>query len=326
MATLGATMPNLVDVVKATGPDGKILRCAELLSQLSPVINDMPMREGNLATGHRVQVRTSLPTPTSRRFNQRVLPTKATSEQNDEQMAQLVDYSQVDCSVADLNGNGDEFRMQQAIAHLAGLTNEFERQAWYGNSAVVQEEMDGLLTRLTTAGDTVIDAGGSGADNSSIVLVGWGLNTCYGFYGKGMQGGIKHESKGKITSEDANGLIEVYRDRWELNAGIAVEDPRFLGAVRAIDVSSTVADPTGATVNLMTLMLKMVHGIYDVDSPMIKPVIYMNRTIFQMLDIQAQNKTNVYLQAGNEEGRPKLSFRGIPIHVSDALTETEATI
>ena len=326
MATLGATVPNLVDVMKTIGPDGKTLRMAELLSQLSPVINDMPMKEGNMPLGNRIQVRTSLPTPTSRRFNQRVLPTKATSEQVDEQMAQLVDYSQVDCSVADLNGNGSEFRMQQALAHFAGMTNEFERQAWYGNSNAVQEELDGLLTRLTAASDTVIDAGGAGADNSSIVLVGWGMNTVYGFYGKGMQGGLKHESKGKETSETSDGLIDVYRDRWELNAGICVEDPRFLGAVRAIDISTTVADPTGATVNLMTNMLKLIHGIYDVDSPMIKPILYMNRTLFQMLDIQAQNKNNVYLQAGQEEGRPKLSFRGIPIHVSDALTETEAVI
>lgn len=325
MSTIG-TLPNLLDAAKLTGADGKILRTAELLTKLSPMIEDLPFQEGNLSLGHRVNVRTTLPSPTSRRLNQRVLPTKSTTDQNDEQCMQLVDYSQVDATIANLNGNMEQYRMNEAMAHLQGMTHEFERQVVYGNSGVVQEELDGLIPRMAAASDTVIDAGASGSDNASIVCVGWGMTTVYGIYPKGSKAGIEHENLGKVTSETSAGLMEVYRDRWELNAGIAVEDPRYLAAIRAIDVSTLVADPTGATTNLIDNMIEMIHGIYKIDSPLIKPRIYMPRTIFMMLDIQANRKSNLYLQSGNADGKPFLNFRGIPIRVCDAMTETEAVI
>lgn len=325
MATIG-TLPNLLDAAKLMGADGTILRTAELLMKLSPMVADIPFQEGNLTLGHRVNVRTSLPTPTSRRLNQRVLPTKSTTDQNDEQCMELVDYSQVDCSIANLGGNAAKYRMNEAMAHMQGMTHEFERQVLYGNSGVVQEELDGLIPRMAAASDTVIDAGGAGSDNASIVLAGWGSTTVYGIFPKGSKAGIQHEDLGKHTSETTSGLMEVYRDRWQLNAGIAVEDPRYLGAIRAIDVSTLVADPTGATTNLIDLMIKLTHSIYKIDSPLIKPVFYMPRTIFMMLDIQANRKSNLYLKSGEADGVPFLKFRGIPIHVSDAMTETEAVI
>ncbi len=326
MATLSATMPTLVDVVKATGPDGKILRTAELLTKMSPLINHLPFVEGNLTLGHMVQVRSSIPTPTSRRLNQRVLPTKSTTDQNTEQCTQLVDYADVDCTVADLNGNADAYRMNQAYAHLEGMTQEFERQAIYGNSAITQEEMDGFIPRMTAASDTVIDAGGSGSDNSSIILVGLSPTTVYGIYPKGSRGGIKHEDKGKRVSETSSGLMDVYTDRWEMNCGIAVEDPRWIGAIRAIDISVLVGDPTGATTNLFNLMLKLIHSMPKPDSSTVKLKFITNRTVFSMFDIQASNKSNAFLKVGEEEGVLKTTFRGIEILVSDAMTESEAVI
>lgn len=326
MTTLAATMPTLADAAKATGADGKILRTAEVLTKLSPVMGDMPWQVGNLTLGHRVSVRTSLPTPTARRFNQRVLPTKSTRAQNDEQCAQLVDYADVDCSIADLNGNAAQFRMNEGYAHMQGMGIEFERQVFYGNSAAVQEEFDGFLPRMTAASDTVIDAGGAGSDNSSILLVGWGLQTVYGIVPKGLNQGIKHEDKGRVTSETSSGLMDVYRDRWELNCGIAVENPNYLAAIRAIDVSVVVGDPTGATTNLIKLMIQLAHSVENIESPLIKPILYMNRSLFSAFDVQNVFKSNAYFNVGMEEGKLRASFRGIPIHVSDALTETESTI
>jgi hypothetical protein len=57
-----------------------------------------------------------------------------------------------------------------------------------------------------------------------------------------------------------------------------------------------------------------------------RPVFYMNRTVLEMLDIQAMNKSNVYLNVGEEEGRRKVSFRGIALRGNDQLLETEATV
>ena len=53
---------------------------------------------------------------------------------------------------------------------------------------------------------------------------------------------------------------------------------------------------------------------------------YANRTVLEMLDIQAMQKSNLYLSVGNEEGNRKVSLRGIPIRLCDQLLETEATV
>jgi len=52
----------------------------------------------------------------------------------------------------------------------------------------------------------------------------------------------------------------------------------------------------------------------------------VNRTIGQMLDIQAMNKANLHLNVGNEEGDRKIRLRGIPVSIVDALIETEARV
>ena len=57
-----------------------------------------------------------------------------------------------------------------------------------------------------------------------------------------------------------------------------------------------------------------------------RPYFYVPRTVAEMLDIQALNKTNAYLTVGEEEGKRKVMFRGIPIHTMDALVETEARV
>ena len=60
--------------------------------------------------------------------------------------------------------------------------------------------------------------------------------------------------------------------------------------------------------------------------PGINASFYANRTINQMLDIQAMNKSNLHLKVDNEEGNQKLTLRGIPIRTVDALTEAEAQV
>jgi hypothetical protein len=89
-----------------------------------------------------------------------------------------------------------------------------------------------------------------------------------------------------------------------------------------IDVSNLVGESSAA--DILKLMTKAVHklpqGIGGRDA------FYCNNTVLTMLDIQAQQKANVYLNVGEEEGRPKVSFRGIPIRRVDQLTLTEATV
>ena len=60
--------------------------------------------------------------------------------------------------------------------------------------------------------------------------------------------------------------------------------------------------------------------------PMYKPAFYCNRTISTYLDLQALNKSNVLLKLEEWDGRPVMTFRGIPIRTCDAILSTEARV
>ena len=57
-----------------------------------------------------------------------------------------------------------------------------------------------------------------------------------------------------------------------------------------------------------------------------RSAIYVNRTIFLALDLQAQNKTNILLKMDEWDGHVVLTYRGIPIRNVDALTITESRV
>lgn len=90
-----------------------------------------------------------------------------------------------------------------------------------------------------------------------------------------------------------------------------------------IDISNLVAKSSAA--DLIELMIKAVHRL---PNRMGKPVFYMNRTVFQMLDIQRRDDiiTGGGLVYNEVDGKIVPSFRGIPIKIVDALTETETVV
>ena len=115
-----------------------------------------------------------------------------------------------------------------------------------------------------------------------------------------------------------------YVDHFQMKAGIALPDWRYVVRIPNIDVSDLTTDAsTGA--NLITLMVQALHRPPG-GTRRAKFKFYANKTIKQYLDLQAFNKTNVHLSAGEEEGRLKTKIRGIEIGTCDALLETEAAV
>src|SRR6202012_1170811 len=97
--------PNLADWARRADPDGAIAVIGELLSQCNEVLKDMIWTEGNLPTGHKTTVRVGLPQGVWRAANQGVASSKSITEQYQDSIGELVDYSIVDKSLAMLNGN-----------------------------------------------------------------------------------------------------------------------------------------------------------------------------------------------------------------------------
>jgi hypothetical protein len=73
-------------------------------------------------------------------------------------------------------------------------------------------------------------------------------------------------------------------------------------------------------------MIKAVHRIFNKN--MGRCVFYMNRTVFEFLDIQRRDDVVAggSLDYAVVDGKAIYSFRGIPVKIVDALLETEARV
>lgn len=330
MATLNGSVLSLLDWAKRLDPDGRIAAVGELLSQTNEILTDMVFKEGNLPTGERVTVRTGLPASAWRLLNQGTPATKSTTAQIVEQIGMLEARGQVDKDIAELSSDLAGFRLSEATPHMESMNQEMAQTLFYGNSGLTQEEFTGLSPRYSAlsgvANSRNVIAGGSvDTDNSSVWLILWGPQTIYGIFPKGSKAGLIHEDLGLTDAFDASGnRFRAYLDWWQWKNGIAVKDWRYAVRICNIDVSALVAD-SGAT-DLINKMSKAVHRIPFMT--MGKPVFYMNRTVFEMLDIQ--RRSDVLAGGGlkyeNVDGIATSTFRGIPIRKCDALLETESLV
>lgn len=332
MATIGNSVLTLADWAKRQDPKGKTGMIVEILNQSNEVLDDMLWKEGNLPTGERTIIRTGLPTTYWRMINQGVPSSKSTTAQVDEHCGHLVAWSEVDEKLAKLNGDVNAFRLSEAKAFLEAMSQEMASTLFYG-SAANPEEFVGFANRFNSTsannGENIISAGSiTGGDGASIWLVGWGENSVYGVFPKGSKAGVEHQDLGLTTVETTAGIagnrMRAYQDYFTWDAGLVVKDWRYVSRIANIDISALAADGAGATVKLIEYMLKAIHRMPSMSG--IKPVFYANRTVKEMLDIQSMNKANIYLQSGQEEGKLKTTFRGIPIRTVDALTQAESTV
>lgn len=342
MATIGTAALTLVDWAKRLDPDGSTAEVAELLGQVND-LSDALYIEGNLPTGNRGTVRTSLPSVGWRLLNTGTTASKSTTAQIDENCGMLEAWSEVDCKLAELNGNKESFLMSEASAFTEALAQEAAQTTFYGNAGLAPEEFTGFATRYSALGRNCISAGGSGSDNSSIYLIGWGAKSVAYIYPKGSKAGLAYEDKGKVTSEVTAGVggqrMEVYRSHWMQDIGLFVKDWRYAVRIANIDISNLVGESSAA--DLSKLMIKAINrlpstrGKQTSDGTVgIKPVFYMNRTTMEMLDIQRRNVMAGYgtsytggsIAYKDVDGMTIPYFQGIPIRIIDQLLETEAAV
>lgn len=332
MATHATTHPTLLDVAKATDPDGKIAAIVEILNETNEILDDMVWMEGNLPTGHRTTIRTGLPAPTWRKLYGGVQPTKGETTQITDNTGDMQAYAEIDKDLADLNGNTSAFRLVEDKAHIEGMSQEMADTLFYGNEGTEPEAFTGLAPRFNDLsapnGANIIPGGSVDTDNSSIWLVVWGPNTVHGIYPKGMTAGLQHEDKGHVTIEDVNGnnggRMEAYRAHYKWSAGLVVRDWRYVVRIANIDKSLLTKDASGGAdlIDLMTQAIELLPN-----ASVGRPAFYVPRNIRSFLRRQIANKvTNSTLTMDTVSGKKVLSFDDIPVRRVDALSADEALV
>ena len=265
-----------------------------------------------------------------RAFYEGVKCSKGDYTQVTDETSMLDDYSLVDKKLADLNGNTKQFRLNEARAHIEAMNNKVQKNIFYGNHKTNPKEFNGLATRYnklsSTKGDLgyqIIDAGGTGSDNTSIWFVTWGDLHTHLLYPKGSKAGLQHEDKGQVTAKDANNNdFEAYRDYFSWDIGLTVRNYRANGRIANIDVS----DLSGANAADLTKYMVQMYYRTKKHAKGGKTIIYCNETIETALHLQAMNKTNVNLTITEFAGKPVVNFLGIPIKTADQILDTEARV
>jgi hypothetical protein len=345
MPVLGGSALTYLDWAKQFADD-KIMVITQLLSQCNEIMDDMLVVEANGTTGHKVAVQSGLPSSTWRLFNQGIGLTKATVDQITFAAGNLETQSEVDKDLADLNGLTAQFRLSQVAPFMQSMAQTMAQTVIYGNQSVNPEQFTGLASVYNTldvnaskAASNVIDAGGTGSDNTSIYLVTWAPTGIYGFFPKGKKSGLSHTDYDVQRAFDSTGKpYWAYVDHYKWEVGLAVQDWRYAVRIANIDVSDL---GTGSAANLIDLLIKafyripstngVMSGVTSSDAMGIggmlgRTAIYCNRDIRTYLDIQASNKTNVLLQMNQFDGKTVTTVRGVPVRTVDKILSTEARV
>ncbi len=341
MATLGTTVPTLLDVAKRMDPDGKTPFIAEMLTKVNPILEDIPFIEGNTQTGHQGVIRTGLPTVAWRLLNFGTISSKSKTKQVTDVCGIMEAYSEIDKILWELNGAGDGFRMTEDSAHVEAMGQELASTIFYGNTAVNPEKFLGLDARYSDIsaenGGQIIDDGGTGNDLTSIWLIGWGPRTIHGIFPKGTMAGLQMQNLGEQTKYDSvtGRLMQVMRSRFQQNAGLHLKD--WEGVVRIANIETAdlaTAGTSGYTGPDIVFLMK--QAIYKMPLRLRKqgniggklvfyvaPEVHEALVSLAMFDkVQASTLRIEQL----ETGEPMLKFWGHPVRECDALLLTEAEI
>ena len=337
MATLAATLLTLVDWAKRLDPKGKTAFITEILTQENEILLDMLWKEGNLPTGEQTTIRTGLPAVFWRLINKGTPSSKSTTAQITENVGILTARSQIDKDEASLNGNTGSYRLSENVAFMEGMSQEMASTLFYG-SAANPEEFVGFAPRygdLSGANAAnILSAGGTGSDNSSIWLVGWGPKSVFGVFPKGSKAGLEHEDLGLGDAFDSdNNRFRAWMDDYGWKAGLVVKDWRYTVRIPNVDISDLVGQTgtqeTADVTNIIRLMSRSIDRLPKLTG--INPSFYVNRTIASMLRVHALDFSTSAVKiepALNQFGDNifQLRFNGIPIRICDALTEAESQV
>jgi hypothetical protein len=211
------------------------------------------------------------------------------------------------------------------------MNQEVASKLFYGSTASDPEQFMGLSPRYNDLsavnGNNIIDAGGTGADNTSIWFVTWGDNQTSLLYPKGTQAGIKREDKGEQRVQDGDGnAYYVKEELFKWHIGLSVRDWRYNSRVANIDVSDALAGST----QLYTFLRKAYYKLQSRRVPGGQMAIYCNRDMLEVLDLLSTNAgasdSFVRLKPMEIQGKEVMTYRGIPIRETDALLNTEAQV
>lgn len=331
MAVIGSKFIDLIDVYKRQDKHGDFIEIIEMLMEMNPILDDALAVECNQGTKHLHTIRTGLPSLAWGRLYQGIEQSKSTTAQVEDTTGFVEGLSTIDERLLKLSTDEGKVRLTEAMAFLEAMSQEVASKIFYGNTASDPEQFMGLAPRFNDLdaanGSQIIDAGGTGSDNTSIWFVTWGDNQTQLLYPEGTMAGVQREDKGSQRVLDANGNPYYAKEEmFTWNCGLAVKDWRYVSRVANIDVSLMEA----GSVALYDFMRKAYYKLWNRRVSGGSMAIYCNRGVLEALDALATNAgatdSFVRLKPMEIEGKEVMTYRGIPIRETDSILNNEAQV
>lgn len=341
MATLQQSTLSMIEAYKGVDGKGRLIDVIETMNNTSQyIMDDWVWEMCNSGTKHVTGIRTGLPTVSWGALYEGIPQSKASRQQVDDTTGFVEALAQVDTRQLDLYAeNKDAIRMQEARTYIESMAQELVTALFYHNPATNVRHPKGLGARFgvkatSGAGNQIVDAGGTGSDNTSIWMVEWGGDGLRAIYPGGTTGGIVRENKGQQRVLDAAGNpYYVEEELFRAQCGFTLGDWQRVSRVANIDVSNMQA----GSVELYDFLRKAFYRlksrrtskVMDQKAPG-RVAIYCNRDTLEALDALATNggTTDNFtrLKYGEIEGKEVLTYRGIPFRETDAILNTEARV
>jgi hypothetical protein len=336
MAAQGGSVISLLDHAILRDPNGKLPRTVNMLATNDEFIQRFPFKESNDTDSHMTNRLTSEPTVSFKAYNEGAAQSKATWENVTDAMGMMQVYSEIDKDLADRDGNPVEFRRAAEAPFLQSLRKKAMTTLFYGDHSSDPKAFDGLATRysnLTTGlyDNSMISAGGSGSDNTSIWLLNCGEGGIHGVFPRGDKMGIDMEDKGVATIETSatvgGARMDVYRTKWTWKLGLVVANWQHAVRLCNLDVSALVAN--SSPYDLISNVARMFDRVPGFTG--FSPMLVCNSTVLSWFRVQALAKSNSAVTAEtalNQFGSPQTTYRfdGVPIIRCDQIVNTESTV
>lgn len=319
-----ATIPlnsyqTLVEIAKRTDPKGNTAELINLLAEKNPMLEEAYYVEANDINSHELTQIITEPSPDFGRINKDIPFSSARTRQVVEPIGYIPDAFQIDDRLLEKAGNASKYMADEAMVHVQALGKSAHAALLYGNRATNPDAINGFMTRYNALSmtDNVINAGGSGADVASALVVKWGRDGAYLAYPKEFGKFLKETGPDRVwVSDGAGGGRWVEIMTWGVSLGLCIAKPKNVQRICNIETSgsSNIFDPDD--------LVEALDRLDNTDGA----VIYVPRKIYTQMNINLMNKTNTAYTRDEEWGRPVLHFMGVPVKVCDQMLTTETAL
>ncbi len=316
----------LIDLAKRSGND-RAIGIVEAMSQSNAFFSLAPFR--NVTQGmYKYQVRAGLPTVGFRAINAGVTAGKSVIRDVVVECKEMLGISEIDKAIADRASQGKAaFIAQENAGFVAAGANTFNSKIYYGSSAIVGAEIDGIGTMLGTLGGTCISMAGATADVQTSMYF-WSFKDAVGV--EGNLPGVEVPFFGAMPSMTDMGIQMAYQtgsttarypayvSAFTFSPAFAVYDTRSIGRLCNIQTASTATPPTVAKMN------EVITAMW----PYTPDLITCSKATYN--SVQGLKGTSAFQQVAPYESREiflrATTFNGIPIMIDENIIATEAIV